>query len=644
MTKKLVLLEFKEEAGYFLKYQPEILTGGAKVISLLPETSEILLENGIAFETSAPYFSKESHERCLGCVDAVIQEVNASMSVKDSYGIRHAYTNALTFYLRQFLGYVVATIEVIENACKQHAVDEIIVCRYSGNDHSQLTFSSKERILSEIAGLFAPHVRIQSPDLNIPPQARAKQWRQWLRSLVCAVYFPIELWMLKKRSRPSMVYYSYKYRFDGIAKAFKDCDHYNAAPEVKSFMRLTDDALGFVSRNVHLDGIRLSKDQEFSKTWIDSVEIFKRICDRKRLCVWRGRDFSAMVFRKIDKGYGPQLARLNRTVASLRKFLAALKPVAVLSHVARDFSYALGELAERMNIPSILISHGSHVPPNNEFDRMEWFDHGKGLINTDYRYHLLQSPWAVEHVKAMGYQGNYYAVEPLIFPKVDRSGKLNLTLKMFPRSQGKKIFVHAGTPKPRGSNRLYIYETLDEYVAYMSDLVEAARNMPEVFLIIRFRPYTYLSTEQLKTLLPAGDHYVIAAEGPFADYLKIADVMVSFSSTTIEEALINGIPVLQYDPSDRYMHIPGARWQDKAFAHADSVYYIGNRNGLVPGMTWILNNHLNATLSGDLFQRHVFKPGDAMTVEELITRLLKKDLPQPISLKEKKQLEGVEIF
>jgi hypothetical protein len=42
--------------------------------------------------------------------------------------------------------------------------------------------------------------------------------------------------------------------------------------------------------------------------------------------------------------------------------------------VARDFLYALGELAQIMDIPSILISHGSHVPAKNDYEKMEWMD------------------------------------------------------------------------------------------------------------------------------------------------------------------------------------------------------------------------------------------------------------------------------
>lgn len=456
MTRNLVVVEFRQEAEYFIKNRPDIFRGGAKVLSLLPEASVALAAAGIAFETSVNYFPKASHETCLKSVDAMIQAVNAAFDLRDTYGIRHAYTNALTFYLRQYLSYVVSTVEIIANVLSKHPVDQIFVCRYRGGDHSQFGLFPKERILSEIAGLFGGSVKIESPVLDVPRKAFPNHVRKLLRSLFCAVCFPLELVLLKKPKRHPLVYYSLKYRFDHIAKAFKGNDHYNVAPDVKAFTRLTDKSLGLDIHNIHLSDSGFAFDSKFRNSWTGSLAKFAEACDKKGICSYRGYNFSALVLRKMEKGYGPELAKLNRQISSLKKFLLALNPAAVLSHVARDFSYGLGELAESMNIPSVLISHGSHVPPKNEYDRMEWFDHGKGLIHTDYRYHLLQSPWAVEHVRAMGYRGKYFPIEPLIFPKVDRTDKQKAQLKKFPQSESKRIVMHAGTPKPRGSNRLYI--------------------------------------------------------------------------------------------------------------------------------------------------------------------------------------------
>jgi hypothetical protein len=643
MARNLLIVEFKEEAEYFLKHHPDLMRS-AKVLSLLPEASEVLIKEGIPFETSTAYLPRTSHEECLTYVDQATQEINRLVRVTDSAGIRHAYLNALTFYFRPYMSYVVTMIEICVNHIKINAVDTIHACRYKNIDHSQYGLFSKERILGNILRGFSARIDVRLHELVVPDRVNVDHMKKFLRDCFCSFVFPLELQTLKGRKHKALVFYSLRYYFDRIAKSFKDVGHYNVAPDAKSFTRLTDTSHGFDLHNIHVSPWGWKEDKQFDESWRSSVEDLKNAHTGRKLFNWRGCDFSSVAFDKIEHGYGPEFKRLNRQSASFKKFLSVLRPQAVLSHLARDFSYAMGEIATLLNVPSILISHGSHVPAKNQFDRMEWYDHGKGLIHTDYQYHLLQSPWAVEHVRAMGYQGNYYAVEPLIFPKVARSEKTALQLKMFPRSQGRKIVVHAGTAKPRGSNRFYIYETLDEYIAYISDLVEEARNIPEIFLIIRFRPHSYLSTAQLQALLPKGDHYVIATEGPFADYLKIADLMVSFSSTTIEEALINEIPVLQYDPSGRYVHIEGAGWKDKAFAHVDSVYYIGERSVLQPGLKWIVDNHLNSTIIGNLFERHIFKPGEAVTVQEFLSRLMDGSLPKPINLKEKKHLDGVEIF
>jgi hypothetical protein len=633
MARNLIITEFQSEAEHYFYNRPELLTSDTKVLALLPESELFWKKNAVACETSVAYFPKASHEHCLERVEEIIRRVNALAPVEDETGIRHAYTNALTFYLRQYVSYVILTLETIENFIQRNPADKIYACVYQGNDHSQYQFAAKERILGELISKFAGRIDVESTVLKVPDDIKPHGHQRRLRSLFCMACFARELKGIKA-VKDAVVFYSLKYNFDHVARNLKDFHYYNVAPDKKTFTKLIDRSLGFDVNQVHLPDMG-QPDEIFEKSWKRATTALKEASHGEKIFSYRGIDFSDVIFRKIEQGYGPELKRLNRQIVSLKKFLTRLKPRIVISPMARDISYALGEMCTLLDIPSALISHGSHVPPQNTYDRMEWFDHGKGLIHTDYRYHLLQSPWAVEHVRAMGYQGKYYCVEPLIFPTVDRAGKEELQMKMYPQSKGKKIIVHAGTPKPRGANRLYIYETLDEYVQYIRDLIDATRGMTDAFLIVRFRPYPYLSVPQLKALLPAGDHYVVASEGSFADYLKIADLMVSFSSTTIEEALINRIPVLQYDGSDRYVHIDGARWKDKGFAHVDSVYYIGDRAFLDPGLRWIIQNHLNATTVGDLFERHIFDADEAVRVEEFIERLFKGDLPEPVHVKDK---------
>ena len=56
-------------------------------------------------------------------------------------------------------------------------------------------------------------------------------------------------------------------------------------------------------------------------------------------------------------------------------------------------------------------------------------------------------------------------------------------------------------------------------------------------MIIRVRETDECSLSALSRLLPTSDTYEINAEGSFLNDLSKADLLVSFSSTTIEEAL-----------------------------------------------------------------------------------------------------------
>ena len=92
----------------------------------------------------------------------------------------------------------------------------------------------------------------------------------------------------------------------------------------------------------------------------------------------------------------------------------------------------------------------------------------------------------------------------------------------------------------------------------MRELINIISNYDNFKLIIKIRPdYFEMTKESLISLLsPIPKNVIIESEKKFEDVLKTADLLVSFSSTTIEEALVNNIPVLLYGGNNRYCHIP----------------------------------------------------------------------------------------
>lgn len=633
MNDTLIIISSREEAEYFFERSGRV-TAQAKVLALLPEAQAYLKDKNIPHENTLNYFTRQSHERGLKAIDDIVVKIDQSVVIRDDNGLSHTYTNILTFYLRLYVGYIISTLETLMNFMEEHDIKNVEVCRYDKQTAGGWEIAAQEGILSQVVELVARSMPVPVRTHTIQRKNSLSSLDEWSKRVYRALFNRMALIFFKRPARPMVLFYGLKFNFDQLAKALAPVDVYNLVPEQGKKFQFTESKNGMPIQNLHLDYLWPRQDRQLNDALSRMSDVLSQRHQQEKLFVYRGVDFSGMVMAKVKTDFANGLKILNRKVRSLKRTMEAIRPSLVVSPMARELSFALGEVSRQLGIPSVLISHGSHVPPRNEYSRMEWMDHGKGLIDTEYQYHLLQSPWAVQYVESLAIKKDYYRIMPLIFPKVDRSKKAEKQLSMYPASAGKKIIVHASTPKAQGSNRLYIYETLDEYIQNMIDLIGAVKNMPDVFLVIRFRPSKYLRTEDLKKLLPVSDHYTIATEGSFNDYLTIADLIISFSSTTIEEALINHIAVLQYDRTGRYQHMEGAQWAQGRFSQVDSVYFVGNEKDLKNGIHWIMDQHLAQPQPPGLFDRHVFDPQTTITAAEFIRRILNGEVNAPEGLEQ----------
>ena len=108
--------------------------------------------------------------------------------------------------------------------------------------------------------------------------------------------------------------------------------------------------------------------------------------------------------------------------------------------------------------------------------------------------------------------------------------------------------------------------------------------------------------------------------GGVEDYLLSSDLLVSFSSTTIEEALQLKKPVLQYDPFDRYAHIPVEKINLKGNTKIAPIYYVARPKELPQSLEWIKNYHLDKANSEDFID---WSPHIINSNEDWISPLIK---------------------
>jgi len=327
---------------------------------------------------------------------------------------------------------------------------------------------------------------------------------------------------------------------------------------------------------------------------------------------FRGISFSALVARKLQTGIAPHVLGLMAWSTMLANTLEALRPSAVVSSGCRWDDVLIGELCQAKGITALLISHGSHVLPKNAYERIEWGEHGRGLLRAPFSHIALQTPLAEGYRQAFPSRAASVKTGPVLWgvPAPASSSRALFEALVGGRyAFGQvKVVVHAGSPKRRSGLRFYVYETADEYLEALRDLAHAVEKVPETVLVIRFRPSEEISVQDLRELVPFSDRVILSTEKPFADVLGMTDLLVSFSSTTIEEALQQRIPVLLYGGGGRYQHVPAQTVVADRPVDPAPIYHVREAKELPEALSQILQARRGADVARyrQLFDAHVY--------------------------------------
>jgi len=119
----------------------------------------------------------------------------------------------------------------------------------------------------------------------------------------------------------------------------------------------------------------------------------------------------------------------------------------------------------------------------------------------------------------------------------------------------KKIVFHVSTPKASKAQRPWVYETIDEYVRNIRDMISVVDVLEGVHLCVSVRPSDGLDLVDLLDLVDKSNNVTFLSDFNRSDMFHCADLLVSYSSTAIEEAIAYGLHVMQYDPDGKYSHI-----------------------------------------------------------------------------------------
>lgn len=597
-------------------------------IALKPEIYAYLKQKGILVHNTLPYFKNESHEKALRKSKILMEWIRSNANFVDlGIGIKDAYREILIFWLRLAVHHCLWQIEIILNAIDAYQPEIVGVSFTTQRPISSLYVQPEEGYLAYFVAQITQTKAItyerssaSCVDDSISISNSIRDFKGLIKFVARYAKFrsfeiKMRLTMLFTGKKP-IIFATRSYQMDKFAQRLrKECSGWPL-----DFLKLPLIANSKMFNFVI--GI-------FGRKYWHSIEtqqnIFENLADKIKketeLFSYQGISFSELISNKIKNDFKAFILGQTFWSFMLKEHLDKIKPAMMVSNAARNDDMLLAELCQKNKIKNILVSHGSHVYPKNEYEQIEWREHGKQFLSAPVSHIAMPTPVSEGYLKRFPSNASIIKTGPLIWgtPVNKKSSKL-LFKKLVNENfsfEKTNVILHAGTPKPSNSLRLFVYETPDEYIQALCDLAQAVEKISDTILVIKFRPLPEITINTLKSIVPFSDKVVLCIDKSFLNVLGMADLLVSFSSTSIDEALQNRIPVLLYGGGGRYQHIPAYEIKPDQPVEPSAIYYAKENEYLNEAIIKILNLDIATNYSG-LFDKYIYPTESRSSLAELL--------------------------
>lgn len=601
---RLAFIEHKDEIDTVV----QILSKDDLVVSFQPAVYAELKRLGVNVVSTEDLFTQEGHKFVIEASNNILDQLKSFRCELGQKFNHEAFDRTFVFIFRFYINYWLALLHIIHHAVEKYSPNELLAQKPAPEYKVRSRLNGRMHLMGAVVHQYALQNNLKYQLLGADGETHVKQkdtnrYIQVLINYFCVAHYRLHAILRNPVLCPSDAY--------GTHKILRDLNDPKMFPVFLSIDldKLKDQWISwFLGRFSVVPAFNNIRDKDcqhvgevkftecLSSTEVDKVQ-----------AEYYGVSLRKVIYVYISGAIKTELVNLWGSCDRLKRLLKAKNPELIFSREALSASYVLGEIAKQENIPAILASHGSHVAQNDKYAQSEWRWHGKTLIDTHYPYVVIQSPHAEKFFKISGNKFSrpvktekFLGTKTLVTSNAMRQ-------HLYKDDSERAIILHAGTPKSWQSLRPYVYETVDEYVTNINHAIEAVSQIEGCHLAIRFRPSDWFTLNDFSELLVKDSCYEIYPNGDFLEYLISADMLLSYSSTTIEEALQNKIPVLQYDPQGKYCHVPASHCTDSGFSEISPAYFIESQNRLGIGIRWLKENHIHKIKPEQInWNEHVF--------------------------------------
>ena len=306
------------------------------------------------------------------------------------------------------------------------------------------------------------------------------------------------------------------------------------------------------------------------------------------------KNLSEVIFNNIDKCIENTIA-----IEKYSNYIFNNKKIKlIIAHELRWLgSVGIASAANTRNIPVYLISHNTHSITNNRASDYVQLINGYGLIYSKLASHLIiQSPSAQSFINKNYKSVNTINYQPLMWG--------NNTIKEYEKKNNTSFTILFADTVKNLSMIPYIYETSITYMKNLIAIINSINFSENTKLVIRFRASAEIDLEVLENILNKNKNIQIKTDGNFIEDLKNADLFISHSSTTIEEALYERKPVALIGGNNCYYHLPGTK-DYPTKEKRSAVYHLDNNNIRIM-LDKIIIHHFSTMLTDNEIKDYVW--------------------------------------
>ncbi|MBT3586209.1 MAG: hypothetical protein HN509_14980 [Halobacteriovoraceae bacterium] len=576
----IAFVEFTQECQYLQEHctQNGIPLQNVATFSPYPNVRRALTEAGFKSFDSLPYFNTIDHIECSQFVFDAIDRLDHGMShIQDQSGNSIAYKNQMAFYGQFHLCYQTFLVRLLGNFFKQNSnYSKMLIFGPSELIPVFPMTSHRERPLVELKEELANRFDLEIEVITAPqPKYRDKNHLPLMKGILKQ----LTLFALKKfKNKKGLTIVTHEGAFPSMIKKYilpqkklpiiyiAGGDNYimdRGPAGWKISLGIIWSAfasfLGIVTGNRRF-GLPLSLVSDLT-VFIDKKqklkgtgELLNHLEDDHQNLIFDKVALGAYWSKKFKQCILPSAERTCQLSSGLEKICEILKDSTFMSPHSLNLSSLMGEVCLRNNYNALLITHGSHVPPGSDFLHREFLLHGRNIFTGPYPTTAVQSKLADQYLDHYKIPSKRIKTGPILWGrKVTPQAGMR---KHFKIPADANVILHASTQKQRLAFRLFLFETPDEFLDTILKLIEATLKLENTYLIIKFRPTEYCKEEDLKKILPDSERIIVSKEESFLEVLSISDILVSFSSTTIEEAIEYKKDVYLFGGRERLSFIP----------------------------------------------------------------------------------------